>query len=235
MGGVGIGYAHGGTVHEPFMRSLMNSWIWDSTRAKIISGYFSSGGLYVAVNRNRVCEEFLKKDGEYLWFLDTDMVFDEDALYKLIQVAQTNNIDILSALYFGRMVSGVKTTQPVWLMEANTGVYENVGKFGHGLQEVDAIGMGCCLIHRPVLEKMAEVYNEDEWQWFGHDRVQRTDGTWTHLGEDLTFCRRAKALGFKIYGTGAVIVGHLKQRMEDLDTFKESPACSKFEITDSAA
>ena len=235
MGGVGVGYVHGGSVHEPFMRSLMNAWIWDSTRAKVISGYFSSGGLYVAVNRNRVCEEFLKKDGEYLWFLDTDMVFGEEDLYKLLNLFRSNKMDIVSALYFGRMVSGVKTTQPVWLMEAQTGVYENVGHFGNGLQEVDAIGMGCCLIKREVLEKLAETHTQDEWKWFGHDRVQRTDGEWTHLGEDLTFCRRVKALGFKIYGTGSVVVGHLKQRMEDLDTFKESSGCRKFEITDSAA
>lgn len=222
MSGVGVGYAHGGTVHEPFLRSMINAWVWDFDRLKLISGYFSSGGLYVAVNRNRVVEEFLKKDGEWLWFLDTDIVFGEETLYRLMKIARDNDCKVLSALYFGRMISGSGATQPIWLKESHTGVYETLAGFEAGkLYELDCVGMGCCLIHRSVLEQMREVYNQDEWVWFSHDVVTKDDGSVTHLGEDVTFCRRARKLGIKIHGTADVLVGHIKSREENLNTFAE--------------
>lgn len=219
---VGVGYVHGGMVHEPFLRSVMNTWVFDFERLRLIQGYFSTGGLYVAVNRNKVVEEFLKKDAEWLWFLDTDMVFDEQTLYRMIKIANENQCDVLSALYFGRMLSGSRATQPIWLMQSETGVFETLNNFQAGrLYEVDAVGMGCCLIHRPVLEELRSVYNADEWNWFGHDTIKKADGTVTHLGEDVTFCLRAKRIGFKIWGTSDVLVGHVKSRVEDIETFAE--------------
>lgn len=219
---VGVGYAHGGMVHEPFLRSMLNAWVFDHDRMRLIQGYFTSGGLYVAVNRNKVCEEFLKQDGEWLWMLDTDIVFPEDTLYRLLKLATDNDCQILSALYFGRLLSERNATQPIWLMESDTGVYQTLAEFSAGhLYRVDCVGMGCCLIHRSVLERMKEVFNKDEWIWFGHDTVTKKDGSVTHLGEDVTFCRRIRSLGIDIYGSSDVIVGHIKSRTENLETFAE--------------
>lgn len=225
-GTVGVGYVHGGMVHEPFLRSIMDSWVFDFERMKLISGYFSTGGLYVAVNRNKVVEEFLKKDAEWFWFLDTDIVFDEQTLYRLLKIATDNKCDILSGLYFGRMLSGSRATQPIWLRYSpTTGVFETLDSFEAGkVYEVDVVGMGCCLIHRKVFEAIEadhKANNKDEWIWFGHDTLEKPDGSVTHLGEDVTFCMRARKLGFKVHGTSDVIVGHVKSRTEDLETFAE--------------
>jgi len=219
MNGVALGYVHGGVVHEPFFRSVVDAVLWDRPRMGLIRKFESCGGLYVAINRNKVVEKFLETDCEWLWFLDTDIVFGHETLYQLLKLASDHDIKIISALYFGRLNGNDVGTQPIWMVKSPDGVYQTLAEFNHGLNEVDAIGMGCCLIHREVLEKMRDVYDDDEWMWFSHDVVTKVDGTKTHLGEDLTFCRRAQALGYRIFGSGSVVVGHVKSRIENLDTF----------------
>ncbi len=75
--------------------------------------------------------------------------------------------------------------------------------------------MGCCLIHRSALERIAERYADDPWLWFGRD-VMEIDGVREHLGEDLSFCARASQAGIPIYGSG-ICVAHLKGRTITLE------------------
>lgn len=60
-----------------------------------------------------------------------------------------------------------------------------------GLQKVDAVGTGCLLISRRVFEKpeMRKAPFMREWN---------EDGT-VETGNDMMFCKRAKAQGFEVY------------------------------------
>ena len=63
---------------------------------------------------------------------------------------------------------------------------------GDGLQEVDAVGAGCVLIHRRVF--MDPLMRREAW----HRRWREDNGTcW--MGLDLAFCQRARTLGFKVF------------------------------------
>lgn len=71
-----------------------------------------------------------------------------------------------------------------------------------GLQEVDAIGTGCFVIARRVLERLAE---EAPFQ-----RIYRKDGT-VLVGNDLAFCLRAKAAGFRIFAHFDYLCRHMNR------------------------
>ena len=60
----------------------------------------------------------------------------------------------------------------------------------NGLQEVDAVGSGCILIARRVMLKLC-----DQQPFM---RVWKQDGT-IEIGGDYSFCRKAKAAGFRIW------------------------------------
>jgi hypothetical protein len=60
---------------------------------------------------------------------------------------------------------------------------------------------------------MYEAHQDDPWKWFNHDLVQIRDRDPERLGEDITFCVRARELGFKIYGTPNVCCGHVKSHL----------------------
>jgi hypothetical protein len=58
-----------------------------------------------------------------------------------------------------------------------------------GIEEVGSIGMGVMLIKRKVFEALTEPWFETPWR---NDKRG-------YVGEDVFFCRKAQAAGFKIY------------------------------------
>ena len=62
---------------------------------------------------------------------------------------------------------------------------------GEGLEEVDAAGAGCWLMHREVAEAL------------GDEPYDMSEG-----GEDLTLCRKVRELGFKIYIDWSIACAH---------------------------
>ena len=68
-----------------------------------------------------------------------------------------------------------------------------------GLQEVDAIGTGCMLIKRKVLEALEAPFT----------RIWNKDGT-MDTGVDFHFCEQAKAKGFKVWAHYDYLCNHFK-------------------------
>lgn len=69
-----------------------------------------------------------------------------------------------------------------------------------GLQEVDAVGSGCVLIKRKVLESLEAPFT----------RKWNKDGT-MDLGVDFHFCEQAKAKGFRVWAHYDYICDHFKE------------------------
>ena len=69
-----------------------------------------------------------------------------------------------------------------------------------GLQEVDAVGSGCVLIKRKVLESLEAPFT----------RKWNKDGT-MDMGVDFHFCEQAKAKGFRIWAHYDYICDHFKE------------------------
>jgi len=78
------------------------------------------------------------------------------------------------------------------------------------LVPVSATGTGFLLIHRSVLEKIRETGNNVSAPWFQEMAVGEPMAL---MGEDMTFCLRAGALGFPTYVHTGIQVGHMKPAM----------------------
>ena len=80
-----------------------------------------------------------------------------------------------------------------------------------GLQEVDAVGSGCLLMSRKVLEAVKEPFLR-KWE----------DGM-AITGLDFYFCEKARALGFKVYCHYDYLAQHWKEvNLLDVLNFKNS-------------
>src|SRR5215813_11564779 len=220
-----VGYCHGQKVDAtltPTLLDLMGSPVGK----RLVGGVIHLGGLYIDDNRDLIAAKFLAEtDAEWLWMLDTDIIFPPEVLEMMLESAHPQLRPILSALYVGRMDG--QTLTPIWCeIDPDTHEYHSVKKLDpSGPQELNAVGMGCCLIHRSVLEAMREVHSQP-WYWFGRDLylVEHEDGTeeWKRLGEDQTFCKRAWALGFPTHGDCRIQVGHTKPHVYSVeDLIKE--------------
>ena len=138
-------------------------------------------------NQAKIQKDFLEGDYDFWLSIDSD------------NPPMNNPLDLVE---FNLDVIGCPT--PVWHDHGEGApIYWNamrdVGDEGfkplgqddmHGLQKVDAVGGGCWLIARRVLESLRD---EQPFQ-----RTWNPDGT-VDVGNDWSFCRRAAAKGFDIY------------------------------------
>jgi hypothetical protein len=149
--------------------------------------------------RNWAIRRFLNagayKSIEWFGWLDIDMTFPKDAFNMLLDECEKTGAKVMSGVYFKRNFNNEVVG---WKYGPNRQMIEPV--LDGSVQEVEVIGMGCCVIHRSVLEKMM-------YPWYGygamHEDVQFLST------EDVYFCERCAELKEKIFIHTGVICGHL--------------------------
>lgn len=143
--------------------------------------------------RNFIVEQFLKKENsDYLLFLDSDMIFEneKDFVKKLFDVGA----DISSALAFKKIYPYEPT-----IYRRSGEKYQSINNYEKNKTiEVDGVGMACCLIKKEVFEKLKN-------PWYEFKRLSNGE----FLGEDLTFCKKAKKTGFVIKVDTSLIASHV--------------------------
>jgi hypothetical protein len=207
-----IGVPHNNNITFPFFSSfidLLNYEISQGPEQRLV-GWLHNQGCYIHKNRNYICSKFLDTPAQYLWFVDTDIQFGPDYLQKLCAKAEELDADVLASPYL--LLDGSVT----FYSELNPGRYTSFGELeSDAVYDLDAAGTGNMLIHRRVLTNLRD--NFEGWHrgrsstqdfpaaWFAYDMAGGTV-----LGEDYTFCRRAKKQGFSIKGWVGSLGNHWK-------------------------
>lgn len=221
MGDVLLGFCHTGFVYTPFMMSVIAIREYElSQPPSRLGSYWAQQGCIIADSRNDVVRKFLETEYEWLWMLDPDVQFPPDTLRKMLAAADPKDAPIIASPYWNQYEDGQRYV--VWIVRTEKGM-QPVARLPEGevLVQVDGCGMGCTLIHRGVLEALQEAHRDDPWTWFGHDIVYHGDVP-HRAGEDVTFCLRAKELGFTTYGYTGAPVEHFKPHfMEHGGTTRE--------------
>ncbi len=155
--------------------------------------YQTLGSL--AENRNLHIRNFLTHpEWEWIWFLDDDHAFWPSLLLKLLQ----HGVDAVTPVCLTRVPPFSPIAATGWADDehtARTRIDLNDHPEG-GLVEIQAGGGGIMLVQRRVLEAL-----DDPW----FSPLPTGEG----LGEDLHFCDKARAEGFKIYLDLDTQIGHL--------------------------
>lgn len=227
-GKVVVGYCAGPEVTRPFHRSFVDLIFYDEIgqrRLRDGGGVLDwESGVNVASARNAICEKFLKESrAEWLWMLDTDMVFRPDTLERLLEHADADKSPIVGALCFG-----VDKGQYFPTLYDLTGTEDDVQFVRYdawapdSMMQVFATGAACLLIHRAALEAVRDFQPphrstpgfSDAFPWF-----QETDFNGRVMGEDITFCLRAGTAGLPVHVNTAVQVGHVKSHTLTVDGY----------------
>ena len=164
-------------------------------------------------SRNLVVKTFLETtNAAWLLMIDSDERLSLPTFKKLIDAAHDKERPIVSGLVFAAFFDGDDALRPVptiYRMDVEKGLEAIDAYPVDTLIEVDAVGTGCLLIHRSVLEEMrknATPNQGKDWAWFVEGAI---DGT--YFGEDLLFSKRLKSMGFKIHAHTGAILPHQKQ------------------------
>lgn len=132
---------------------------------------------YIHVGRELFLEAAIKQGATHLLWLDTDMSFPRTAALQLM----AHDTPMVGCNYRVRQPSGLFTAQ-------RNGERINTLESSTGLEAVDAIGLGICLM-------WADLAADLNRPWFPHGQNEQGGD----IGEDIVFCRRLRGCGHEIY------------------------------------
>lgn len=156
-------------------------------------------GSLVYDARNNLSKQALKKGADYVFWLDSDMVFEPTVLKDMLKTMKDYNFDILSGVYYRRKSPYTPVLfDKLEIFEsggANTTEFKQIPK---EIFEVGGCGFGCVLMNAQVLLDVVARYREP-FSCIGG------------IGEDLSFCWRARKCGHKIFADPSINLGHVGQ------------------------
>ena len=221
-GAVTVGYVHSNEVAYSWHHSMVEMIGYDMARGgRIIRGGYIAmrcGAAGLVEARNKTVTEFLEsKDADWLLWLDTDMGFPADTCERLLAAADPAERPIVGALCFTQRETE-SDGMGGWRCQAVPTVFDwmrlDNGQEGFAVRwdyphdtvvRCAGTGSACILIHRGVFERIAEKYGPT---WY----VMAPNPTTGQLiGEDLSFCARAGALGAAVHVHTGVRASHMKR------------------------
>ena len=145
---------------------------------------------------------------DYLFSVDSDIVFAPDTLKKLL----SHNVDMVSGLYRQRHHDRhvIEIYEKNQFGGCSNIPYENIKNVP--FLEIEAAGMGCVLIKSEVFKTIGYP------QYVYHSALDHKNT----VSEDVDFCRKAKIRGFKIFADTTVLCDHI-----GANTFKITDVINK--------
>ena len=234
-----VGASAKGTVQLAYLHSSRVSHSWHDSIRKLREYDRTHGGflreqelnirahpIKIAECRNLAAKAFLDHtEAEWLFWVDTDMGFEADALERLLQAADPDTAPVVGALCFANMEAGydgmggyrfkiVPTMYRIGYTQDGHGSFCEYGPYPADTAcQVAATGSACIVIHRTVLEKVRAEHGD---HWYH----QLADETGQVVGEDLSFCLRAGAMGIPMFVHTGVKTTHHKEIWLAEDDFR---------------
>lgn len=149
---------------------------------------FEAGSLIYDA-RNKLAKKALKMGAEYTMWFDSDMIFEPDVMLKLL----ARNEDFVSGTYYRR--SPPYSPVAFGKCDVQEKKWTDV-ELQEDIQSVEGVGFGCVLLKTSVLFDVAAQFDT----WF-----EPVNG----YGEDLSFCWRARQVGYDIKLDPKIQLGHV--------------------------
>ena len=220
---VTVAYVHPNEVTTSWHQSLLNLIGWDLGHGCHVArggwiGIRCYGADGIPAARNNAVKQFLESNAEWLFWIDTDMGFEPDAVDRLLEVADPETRPIVGGLCFAQKqtvpdgMGGWRTALAPTIYDWTT--IEATGETGflsrreypiNSLIQCAGTGSACILIHRSVFEHLAA---DGKGDWY--DRIPNPTANGRLLGEDLSFCLRAGAAGIPLHVHTGVRTTHFK-------------------------
>lgn len=156
--------------------------------------FMESEGSILHLNRERLAQGAIENECTHLLFVDSDMIFPEDALLKLLG----RNKDIIGTTCNSRGLGVFCGYSPVATHKIED--KEEVIDEKHGeLLKCAAVGTGFMLIKTKVFKNLKQ-------PWFFWESNEKGE---LITGEDVWFCRLARKAGFDIWCDMSIKMGHI--------------------------
>jgi len=167
-------------------------------------------GTIIHDMRHKLAERAIENNYDYVLWVDSDMIFDSDVLVDLLN----DDKDIVTAVCFMRKAPYDPCIYSKMRMGLGTDENE-IEKYhdyprDNGLFEVEACGFAMILMKTKVLKQLLDTS--------GHIFFPVKTPNLA-LGEDLSFCIRARRQGFRIWCDPKPKIGHIGKMFVDANSY----------------
>lgn len=211
---------HDGTF-KPEMMGCYNPMVAYSEKEGVACLRCEQRGANLPQNRQNCVEVTFAYDAKYLLFIDSDTVFPEDALVRLMK----HDVDIVSGLYFQRL----RPYNPhAYILHRDILVPIDVWPKDELVDNLDSVGAGFLLIKTKTLKGIGRPH----FQFWN-----LPDGS-PSGGEDSFFCDKARGKGHKIHLDTGLLLGHVTNYIigpRDYYMFQEQKRIAKAQDAHAAA
>lgn len=200
---------YGGKITEPYFQSMLNLVTASRPKGESIAVMTSSGESLITRARNVAVANFMDSDFDALLFIDSDIQFETDAVWRLV----TSGYPLCAAPYPLKTVNWEAAITQDTIEAAKVkatrlviDTFPGEGFGDDGFLKVRDTGTGFMLIYREVFEKIKKAMPEIEYtsdqmgtQGETHNAYFDTairDGR--YLSEDYEFCHRARDAGYDV-------------------------------------
>jgi glycosyltransferase involved in cell wall biosynthesis len=200
--------------YSPYIESMVTA-ARTITKAGLDFEYWAhSGDSYVDRARNTICSRFLRSDGDYLLFIDSDMEWEPDAIGKMLQ----SPYEVTGCAY------PLKNNWNQWGVSIKRDPKDRPIIDSNGFVETWHVPAGFLLLSRSALEKMVEICKDDFYYDSSADpasdkpvkyyNIFKCDNDKTgeiryRYGEDIYFCKKWTENGGKIWIRPDIEFGHI--------------------------
>lgn len=177
------------------------AWSFGLRNLQIPGHVVGLAGMPFDMARNSACNHCLSGPYEWLFFLDSDVIPPNDAVYRLMR----HRLPIVSGIYCRRSPPAgvpVMIRGGQWVTEYPP----------NSIIDVDVVGAGCLLIHRSVLENLPPADEKRGKRWFDWRVDMRGIGVYPEaecMSEDFVFCLHARKHGYKINVDTSIMCRHV--------------------------
>ena len=156
-------------------------------------------GSLVYNARNELAKQAIKAEADYVLWLDSDMVFAPDLLQRMLKVCMEENIDFLTAVCFRRKPPYTPCLFDRLEKIEHGASYTTLMSVPEGRFKVGACGFAGVLMSLDVLMSVSAKY--------GGRMFDPLEG----MGEDVSFCWKARQCGYDIWCDSDIELGHVGQ------------------------
>lgn len=171
-----------------------------------ISLRFNLGSL-IYNSRNELARSAIAEGADLMMWFDSDMVFNPDTLLRMLRIIDDEEADFVTGVYYRRTAPFTPTLfKSLDIDENNNATWEDYEDLPEGLFEVAGCGFGCVLMRTDVAMSVFSRFNH---------MFSPIGG----VGEDLSFCWRARQCGYKLICDPSIPLGHVAHTMVTKDFY----------------
>jgi hypothetical protein len=189
---------HDGKLPVEYVSSLL-----DTMRAQfpiIIAPVFLPGESMLPHARNYLASLFLQSDFDYIFYIDSDMVWTPEQFTKIARY----DIDVISGLAHQKFDGSPLNFRAIEKETPNE----------KGLLKVNGVGSAFIKISKNTLIKIAKVsqkYQINNIEYKSIFEYGNIKGEF--ISEDIMFCKKLIKNGFDIIADTSVIIGHIGNKI----------------------